>query len=59
MLEIFERLFEKNEDELTAADPEVKKYHPAILSNISTLSSFIPSDNNILSIEVSYIDSNL
>lgn len=57
MLEVFEGLFDKNEDEL-AADPEVKKYHPAILSNISTLCSFIPPDNNVLSIEVSYLDSN-
>lgn len=59
LLKVFEGLFEKDEDELTAADPEVKKYHPAILSNISTLCSFIPPDNNVLSIEVSYLESSI
>ncbi|CAG9761584.1 unnamed protein product [Ceutorhynchus assimilis] len=51
ILEEFENLFEASEEDLSN-DQEIKKFHLAVLNNISALCSLIPSENNVLSIQV-------
>ncbi|KAH1013955.1 hypothetical protein HUJ04_002869 [Dendroctonus ponderosae] len=47
----FQQLFDIEEDELSN-DPEIKRYPQAVLSNIAALCNLMPSETNVLSLEV-------
>lgn len=52
LLDEFQQLFDIEEDELSN-DPEIKRFPQAVLSNIAALCNLMPSETNVLSLEVS------